>query len=153
MHVRAQVGPLILPTKSMIQMDPVAFHATVIEETAFGAPKTLINHARKTRHRTAAHIAEEERWRTREEERRVAEEGRRGRERQRAAESGRGVAEKPEVGQKAGSRRAKEEKEEKGGRETSGRSRKRETGKRRAKNRRGDEESMAQLALPRQRAQ
>ena len=36
-HVREQVGPLIWPTKSINQMDPVVFYPTIIQETAFGA--------------------------------------------------------------------------------------------------------------------
>ena len=38
-HVSAQVGSLIEPTRSMNQMDPVAFFRAIIKETALGAPK------------------------------------------------------------------------------------------------------------------
>ena len=54
-HVRvsAQVGPLIKPTRSMIQMDPVALYPTAIKETAFGSQKgsTTRTQARKKQNR------------------------------------------------------------------------------------------------------
>ena len=78
---------MILPTRSMIQMDPVAFHQTVVKETAFGVPKTwsMRNPARTMRHRTAAHIGDEERERTGEEESKQKKSG----ERSRGEEEGR----------------------------------------------------------------
>ena len=46
----------------MIQVDRVAFYQKVIKETASGAPNIdhRKNHARQMRHRTAAHIGEED---------------------------------------------------------------------------------------------
>ena len=40
-HARAEVGPLIQPTKPIIQMGPVAFYPTVTKETLFGVQEFM----------------------------------------------------------------------------------------------------------------